>query len=77
MSVKESSKTFFEEILKRERAAYDQLLEERAASNKRVLAMLRKGLGLELREAPVQAVGAFGHLPVLEQHRMQQRGGDY
>jgi hypothetical protein len=29
----------------------------------------------EVPEAP--GLGAFGHLPVLEQHRMQQRGGDY
>jgi hypothetical protein len=36
------------------------------------------------KEAPVREeapeapdLGAFGHLPVEEQHRMQQRGGDY
>jgi hypothetical protein len=29
----------------------------------------------EVPEVP--GLGAFGHLPVLEQHRMQQRGGDY
>jgi hypothetical protein len=34
------------------------------------------GLG-EDAPPPARAVGAFGHLPVLEQHRMQQRGSDY
>jgi hypothetical protein len=78
MSVYESSETFFERVLKQRAAAYDQLFEMQEASNKRVLAMLKNGLGLERKKAPVQdAVGAFGHLPVLEQHRMQQRGGEY
>ena len=64
------------EMYKDDKAERDALIEINKDHVAKILAIYEKPPGVFAREG-ARAVGAFTHMTVLEQHRMQQRGGDY